>query len=112
MKRLELSSATKSLAQYIRQLDDEPVAITDGDQVLAVLIATPNSDWESVSLSMNPKFLAIIERSRASGYREGWISHEDIMREFGITDADLDAAGTELLAGEEDGANGVVIPRE
>ena len=103
MKRIEVSEAIGELADYVRRLDDEePVAITDGDQVLAVLIATPNSDWESVSLSLNPKFQAMIERSCRSHDREGGISLEEIMQEFGLTQADLDAAWGEWEAEEDD----------
>lgn len=112
MKRLEISEATEKLADYIRQLDEEPVVITDGGQVLAVLVATPNSDWESVSLSLNPKFLAIIERSRRRQDRDGGIPLEQIMEEFGLTHADLDAARAEWQADDEDAPTRAVGPCE
>ena len=108
MKRLELSEATGKLVDYVRQLNEEPVAITDGEQVLAVLIATENSDWESVSLSLNPEFLAIIARSRRRHDKEGGISLEALMEELGLTQADLDAAREERQKEHGDSREGVV----
>ena len=102
MKRVEISEAVDKLADYVRRLDDEePVAITDGDQVLAVLIATPNSDWESVSLSLNPKFQEILERADRQYWKEGGIPLDQVMEELGLTQADLDAVRVEWEAEEE-----------
>lgn len=40
----------------------------------------PEPDAESLSLSTNPKFLSIIERSRARHKAEGGIPIEDVRR--------------------------------
>jgi hypothetical protein len=100
MRRLDVSAATGKLADYVRRLDEEPLVIADGDQVLAVLIATKNSDWETVSLSLKPKFHAIIERSRRRRQKEGGTELEAIMDEFGLTQADLDAIRQDAQAVE------------
>ena len=40
----------------------------------------PDADIEAVSLSNNPKFIALIERSRARQRSEGGISSEEMRR--------------------------------
>ncbi|GFP20502.1 hypothetical protein HKBW3S03_02005, partial [Candidatus Hakubella thermalkaliphila] len=43
-----------------------------------------NADMETVSLSTNPQFLALIERSRARQQAEGGISSEEMRRRLGL----------------------------
>jgi len=65
MKTLEMAKATGPLAQYAEKAAKEPLVLTvDGKPVVA-LVSVEDADWESVSLSTNPKFIALIERSRA-----------------------------------------------
>jgi hypothetical protein len=45
---------------------------------------TKYDDWESVALSTNPKFMAIIERSRASARTRGTLSLEEVRRKYGL----------------------------
>ena len=42
------------------------------------------SDWESVSLASNPKFMALIEESRRSYRDSGGISLEDLRHELDL----------------------------
>ena len=41
-----------------------------------------HGDQESVSLATNPKFMEIIERSRASARTEGTVSLEEVRRKY------------------------------
>jgi hypothetical protein len=50
---------------------------------VAALVSISNADIETVSLSNNPKFLALIERSRAKQKVEGGISTEEMRRRLG-----------------------------
>jgi uncharacterized protein (DUF433 family) len=43
-----------------------------------------NADMETISLSTNPKFLAIIERSQARQEAEGGISSDEMRRRLGL----------------------------
>jgi hypothetical protein len=43
-----------------------------------------NADDETVSLSTNRKFLAIIERSRSRTKKDGGISSKELRRRFGL----------------------------
>jgi hypothetical protein len=44
------------------------------------VIAIENVDLETISLSTNPQFLALIERSRARQESEGGISSDEMRR--------------------------------
>jgi hypothetical protein len=46
------------------------------------VVALPNTDAETIALSQNPQFLAIIERSRARQTREGGISSVEMRQRF------------------------------
>ena len=51
-----------------------------GKPVIALVPLTKYDDWESVSLSTNPRFLAIIERSAAAHKPGTGISTEEMRR--------------------------------
>jgi PHD/YefM family antitoxin component YafN of YafNO toxin-antitoxin module len=80
MKTLECSEANLPLADYARKLKKVPVIITKEGKPLAALISLLNADMETVSLSDNPKFIALIERSRAKQKKEGGISTREMRR--------------------------------
>ena len=85
MKSLKLSEVTGSLSDYARKGLREPVVVTkDGKPVVAVMPLTKYDDWESVLLSTNPKFMAIIERSRANARARRPLSLEDVRRKYGL----------------------------
>ena len=71
MKTLECSEANLPLADYAKKLRKAPVMITKEGKPLAALISLINADMETVSLSNNPKFIALIERSRARQKKRG-----------------------------------------
>jgi hypothetical protein len=56
-------------------MDDEDKATPKG--------VTESADMESLSLSLNPDFMEIIERSRQRQDEEGGISSEEMRRRFG-----------------------------
>jgi hypothetical protein len=67
-----------------RSLGEEPVALLHQGRPVAVFLPVRNADLETVSLSFNPEFLAIIERSRASYSEKGGSSSEELRKEFGL----------------------------
>ena len=81
MKKVELEKATKTLADYVKKVKKEPVIVTSEGKPLAVLIGLGGTDMETDSLSNNPKFIDLLERSRARLKYEGGISLEE-MREL------------------------------
>jgi prevent-host-death family protein len=84
MKTVELDQATASLAEYARQVKNEPVLLTEHGHPVAALLSLENVDEESLSLSANPQFLEIIEQSRARLAAEGGISSDEMRRRFGL----------------------------
>jgi hypothetical protein len=84
MKTLEIDQATAPLAEYARDLEDDPVILTRGGHPVAALTSLENVDWETISLSTNPKFIALIERVRTQQAAQGGYSSEEVRRMFGL----------------------------
>ena len=78
MKSLEMSKATAPLADYARDVDKEPVIVTEHGHPVAALVPIENAHRETLSLSTNAQFLALIERSRQRHEAEGGISSDEM----------------------------------
>lgn len=85
MKIVEIAQANATLAEYAAGLAEEPVIITSNGQPIAALITLENIDLETISLSTNPKFMELIERSRARR-SEGGVSSTEMRRRLGLTE--------------------------
>jgi antitoxin (DNA-binding transcriptional repressor) of toxin-antitoxin stability system len=85
MKIIEQAEATAPLAVYAADVAQEPVIITVNGKPVAALVAIENADLETVSLSTNPAFLALIERSRARQRTDGGLSGEEMRRRLGLS---------------------------
>ena len=64
MKTLEMANARRPLFEYARDLDKEILVLTSNTTPIAAVVSLKNVDWESLSLSTNPEFMKIIEKSR------------------------------------------------
>jgi len=82
MKTVEVAKATLPLSDYTKGIKKEPVIITKEGKPVAALVSITNADIETVSLSNNTKFIALIERSRSRQKSEGGISTEEMRRRF------------------------------
>ena len=80
MKTIEMRQATNTLAEYFRELHDEALVVTVDGKPVAALMPLENADAETVSLSTNPRFLALIEKSRSRQTAEGGISTDEFRR--------------------------------
>jgi prevent-host-death family protein len=89
MKTLEIQEATASLADYVRDVGKEPVIVSSKGRPVAALVSIENADWETASLSTNPQFLALIQRSRKRQEREGGISGVKMRKRLGLAAKDL-----------------------
>ncbi len=69
MRKLEMTQATASLAEYARELDQGPIILMVDGKPTAALVPLDGVDAETASLSTNPQFMALIERSRSSSER-------------------------------------------
>lgn len=82
MRKIKLSQATRSLAEYAADLGDEIVILTEGNKPVAAIVPIKETDRESLVLSGHPEFLRLVERSRAE-FREGrTLSLEDMKQAF------------------------------
>ncbi len=84
VKTIEPAQATDPLAQYVRQVTSHPVIVIENNKPIAAVIGITNADLETASLSTNPQFLALIERSRARLKAEGGISGDEMRRRLGL----------------------------
>jgi antitoxin (DNA-binding transcriptional repressor) of toxin-antitoxin stability system len=82
MKTIDLSDATEPLAEYVKRMEGEEITIVHKGVPLAVLRPAGNDDYESVQMSTNPEFIALLEQSRKS-IREGRsLSTEEVKKLF------------------------------
>ncbi len=84
MKKLEISKATASLANYVQNLNQETLILSSEGEPVAVLMPIENADLETISLSTNHEFIAILEESRASLKEEGGIPLDEMKRRLGL----------------------------
>jgi len=84
MRTIEINEAKDSLGKYAAHSEDFPLVITEHGQPVAALVDIPNADLETITLSTNPKFLALIERSRQRQASEGGISGQEMRRRLGV----------------------------
>lgn len=80
MKTVEIVDATSPLADYVPGVRTEPLIITDHGTPTAVMLPLDNVDLESIALSTNSAFLALIERSRARAREQGELSADEMRR--------------------------------
>lgn len=64
MKTIEITKALKPLSEYAKELDKEILVLTSNERPVAALVSLKDVDMESLSLSTNPEFMEIIEKSR------------------------------------------------
>jgi hypothetical protein len=81
---LEVAEATQPMAAYVEKTHSGPLVLTENGQPVAVMVSIELADLESISLSLDPKFLAIIERSRERHRREGGLSSDEVRRQLGL----------------------------
>ena len=84
MKRIEVTQATDPLGHYARELQEEPLVLTEDGHAIAALFPIDDADLESMALSLSPKFQALIDRARAEDRNGASLSAEDVRRELGI----------------------------
>ena len=84
MKKVEMAQATASLADYAREVSKEPIIVTVKGKPTAALVSIENADLETISLSTDPEFIALIERSRARQKVQGGFSSAEMRRRLGL----------------------------
>ena len=65
MKTIQLSSASRPLAEYARELKEDILVVKDANLPVAAIVPLKGVDRESLALSAHPEFLDLIASSRA-----------------------------------------------
>jgi hypothetical protein len=81
MKTIELSTATKPLAEYAEEIGDEIVVLTRQKKPVAAIVSLKHIDAESLALSTNAEFMEIIEQARQEIAGDRMLSLEEMRRE-------------------------------
>ena len=84
MRTVDIAEATGSLSEYARRIRRGPVVVTRRGRPVAVVVAVEGLDLETLSLSTNPDFIALIERARASYRATGGLSLDEVRRRCGL----------------------------
>ncbi|MEW5984991.1 MAG: hypothetical protein AB1806_21765 [Acidobacteriota bacterium] len=84
MKTIKLSTASRTLAEYAADLNDEIVLLTTGNRAVAAIVPLTGVDPDSIALSGHPDFLEIIARGRAEIRRGDTMSLADMKTAFGV----------------------------
>lgn len=84
MKTLEMTEATGELASYAKQVRKEPVVVMNHGRPVMALLSIEDADLETVTLSNDSRFMAMIERSRALYKAGSGIPLEEIRRRYGL----------------------------
>jgi prevent-host-death family protein len=67
VKEVPLSEVKDELSRYLREAEEEPVVITRRGKPAGVLIGFESEDdWFDYRLENDPRFLARVEKARAS----------------------------------------------
>lgn len=81
MKTIEITEA--SLTEYRKETW---LLTRRGKPVAAVVPIPAGMDAETFSLSHNPEFIELINRSWQSYKERGGISHDEMLRKYGLTE--------------------------
>jgi len=84
LRIIDITEATRPLAAYAQRADTGPLVVTANGKPIAVVLPIENADTETIALSENPQFLAIIERSRERQKREGGLTSDQVRARLGV----------------------------
>ena len=83
MKAIEISEVS-ALAPHVQPGCSEPLLLTDHGRVVATVVPADEDDAQSMLLSINPTFGAILERSRRRLESEGGLSSDEVRKVLGV----------------------------
>jgi antitoxin (DNA-binding transcriptional repressor) of toxin-antitoxin stability system len=84
MKRIAIEKSSLTIQQLARIAESEPVILTRKGVPVLGIVGVEEADLEAWSLGSNPDFLAMIERFRTRGRREGGIPLDEVRRRLGV----------------------------
>lgn len=90
MKTIELSQVA-ALTPHVQPGNQEPVILIQNGQTVAAILPADEQGVESMLLSLNPKFQAVLERSQKRLESEGGLSPADVRARLGLPAKQPDA---------------------
>lgn len=81
---IDITEANHPLSEYIQHIETEPTVVMRDGKPVAVLVSIDDVDIESLSLSTNPQFVAIIEQARATHKPGTGMNSDDVRKQLGI----------------------------
>ncbi len=87
MKTIELSEVS-ALAPHVQSGSREPLILTQNGETIAAIMPIDDRDVESLLLSINPKFQAVLERSQHRLESEGGLSDSEVRSRLGLRTSD------------------------
>lgn len=85
MKRIDLDETRLTVAELAKLAKNGPVILTQHGKPLAAIKHLPGSDWESISLANDPRFVGLIEEARRSYRETGGVPLAEVRQELGLT---------------------------
>jgi hypothetical protein len=83
MKAIDLSEVA-ALAPHLKSGSHEPLLLIHRGHVVATVVPADEQDAEHMLLSLNPKFEAILDRSRRRLETEGGLSSAEVRKQLGL----------------------------
>ena len=83
MKTIDLSEVS-ALAPHVQPGSQEPVIVIENGKTVAAILPADEGDIESLLLSINPQFQAILERSQRRLESEGGLSSAEVRSRLGL----------------------------
>jgi hypothetical protein len=84
MKAIALEDSALTLEQLAEIAREQPVILTRKGKPVVSIKDLSGSDWESVSLANNARFVELIEESRRSYREEGGIPLQEARKRLGL----------------------------
>src|SRR5947208_16414791 len=84
MKTVALEETTLTAEELAALARKQPVILTRGGKPVVAVKDLSGSDWESVSLANNARFIELIEESRRSYRREGGTPVAQVRKRLGL----------------------------
>ena len=83
VKTIELSEVA-ALAPHVQAGNQDPVIVVQNGKTVAAIVPADDQGVESLLLSVNPQFQAILQRSQDRLESEGGLSSAEVRRRLGL----------------------------
>ena len=97
MKTMEFSKAPESVQNFARQAEGDTLVLTRRGKPVFAIVPVDDVDAETIALSTNPRFRAILKKSDERLRKEGGIPFDEACKRFGVSKRALAAAQRRLL---------------